>query len=195
MELLLPIRSTADSLARAALLPVDPRSLAGPGPRDHRIRRTRRVATESPGTPALHGPFRRLADAILAYRVWPEWLLRGEVAREPLRAGDTFGNRLVAVPFVHAFFAARVKEASDGAIQNGWRAGFTLQTIAGHPAVGEETIEVCKDAATGEVTARITSWSRPADWWAWPGLPVMRWMQRLAVRGAMERLRQVATAP
>ena len=171
MELLLPASPAAEPLARAALLPVDPRTLAGPGPRDHRIRETRLVAREQPGEPSPHGPFRRVADAILAYRVWPEWLMRGELARVPLRTGDTFGNRLVLLPFAHAFFPARVREAFDGPVAAGWRAGFTLQTVAGHPAVGEETIEVRKDAATGEVAARISSWSRPADWWAWPGLP------------------------
>ncbi|MBY0228654.1 MAG: DUF1990 domain-containing protein, partial [Gemmataceae bacterium] len=192
VDLLLPGSRAAEALAPAALLPVDPRALAGPGPRDHRISETRVLAREAPGEPEPDGPFRRVARAILAYEVWPEWLMVGELSGSPLRAGDTFGNRVVLAGVAHAFFAGRVKECFDGPAAGGWRAGFTLQTVSGHPAVGEETIEARKDAATGEVAARISSWSRPADWWAWPGLPLMRWLQRAAVRGALARLGRAA---
>jgi len=181
-------RGAAVLLARAAGWPLDPHAHAGPRPGDRHVDERRVVAVEPPGLPLADGPFRRVADAVLAYRVFPEWVLRGEVARVPLRVGDTFGNRFPVLPGLEVFFAGRVKAVIDEPA----RAGFTLRTVAGHPATGEETFEVVKDAVTGEVTARITSWSRVAAWCLWPVEPLFRLGQTWAVRAALDHLAAVA---
>jgi uncharacterized protein (UPF0548 family) len=188
MQLLLFGSGAESALHIAAQAPLDARVHDGPQPGDRLIDRQRLVAIEPPGPALPDGPFRRAANAILSYRVFPEWLMRPALSRAPLQAGDTFGNRVGPLPGLEAFFAGRVKEAFDGPD----RAGFTLQVVEGHPAVGEETIEVRKDVTTGEVFVRITSWSRPATWWVWLGLPLFRLTQSLAVAGALGRLALIA---
>ncbi len=176
------------ALARAARMPLDAHVTAGPRNGDRFIDERRVVAAEPPGPPLPEGPFRRVADAIMAYRIFPEWLVRGVTARVPLRAGETFANRLRVLPGVEVFFAGRVKAV----IAEDNRVGFTLQTVNGHPATGEETFEVCKDVGTGEVSVRISSWSRMAEWWMEPGEPIFRIVQAWAVRAALDNLGAVA---
>jgi uncharacterized protein (UPF0548 family) len=189
MRLILLGRGVGEALEQASRAQLDQNVLAGPRPGDKLVDERVRIGTEPPGSPLPGGPFRRAADTILAYRVFPEWLVTGVVSRTPLREGDTFGNLVHLLPGVGVFFAGRVKEV----IEEPWRAGFTLQTVKGHPATGEETFAVKKDAPTGEVFAHITSWSRAGSWLMWLGLPVFRWVQMRAVRGALKVLAAAAT--
>lgn len=131
----------------------------GPGPRDRRDRYVRVVGAEPPGPPADDGPFRRVADAIFAYRVFPTTVLVGELRRTPVQVGDTVGIRYRGFRAVDLFFAARVVDVFDEAHADGGRAGFTYRTLAGHPELGEETFAVDKHP-DGRVEVSLTSWSR-----------------------------------
>lgn len=42
--------------------------------------------------------------------------------------------------------------------------GFAYGTLPGHPETGEERFEVERDPTSGEVTARVTAFSRPGTW-------------------------------
>src|SRR5205823_14800753 len=104
----------------------------GPGSRDNRDTYERIVATEPPGEPEADGPFRRVADAILRYDIFPGWLVAGLLRRTPLQFGDTIGICYHLVPGIDLFFAARVIERFDEAAGKLWRAGFTYRTLPGH---------------------------------------------------------------
>lgn len=188
MRLLLLGYGVEAALERAGRTPVVSGVEAGPQVGDRRIDEKLLIGVEPVGPAVPDGLFRRAAEAILAYRVFPEWIVRPVLARVPLQVGDTFGNRAWVVPGLDVFFAGRVTETFDGPD----RAGFSLRTVAGHPAVGEETIEVRKDVETGEVFVRISSWSRPGNWLVWLGWPIFGLVQRFAVRRALDRLARLA---
>src|SRR5262245_40466441 len=85
----------------------------GPRRGGHRDAYERTVAWEEPGEPAPGGPHRRVAEAILCYRIFPPHLVTGILRREPLDMGDTVGIGFRLVPGVELLFAARVTDRFD----------------------------------------------------------------------------------
>lgn len=164
----------------------------GPGPRDNRDVYERVVALEASGEPEANGPFRRVADAILRYDIFPRWLVNGVLGHAPLETGDTVGICYHFVPGIDLFFAARVIERFDERAGQLWRTGFTYRTLRGHPELGEETFSVEKEWATGKVTVALRSWSRPGILLAWLGYPFTRLIQKLASREALNHLQRQA---
>ncbi len=160
----------------------------GPQPSDDRDRYARVVGREPPGDPLADGPFRRVASAILDYRVFPSWLITRVMENTPVRVGDTVGLTYRLLPGLRMFVASRVIELID----EPGRTGFTYRTLAGHAELGEETFAVEKDRETGEVTASLTSWSRPGHWLTRIGYPYARWRQRHASRAALANLAATA---
>lgn len=174
--------------------PLWPAIADGPGPRDHRDVYEAEVAREPPGPPLSRGPFRAVADAILAYRIFPSSFVTGVLRRSPVELGDTVGIRYHLPLGVDLFFAARVVARFDGADGPRWRTGFTYQTLVGHPELGEETFAVEKSVDDGRISASLRSWSRPGTWLAKLGAPVVRRLQVGASRAALRNLRQIAQA-
>jgi uncharacterized protein (UPF0548 family) len=179
-------------LARWERRPDSPGVEHGPGPGDNRDDFTAEVAREPPGPPLSGGPFRRVAEAIHDYRVFPGRVVVGVLRRRPVRVGDTVGIRYRLLGGVSLFFAARVTERFDGETQGVWRSGFRYRTLRGHPELGEETFAVEKDLATGRVRASLRSWSRPGIWLSRRLRPLARLAQVSANRAALWQLRQVA---
>lgn len=145
------------------------------------------VGQEPLGPPEVDGPYRRAAQAIMAYRIFPPNVGSG-VLRRPVRVGDTVGLLYRFLPGVSLFFASRVTEVFDGAGGRGWKAGFTYRTLPGHPELGEETFAVEKDAVTGEVRFYLESWSRPGHMLTWLFLPLARRVQRGASLAALHAM-------
>jgi uncharacterized protein (UPF0548 family) len=163
-----------------------------PGPGDYRDVHEREVAAEGPGEPAAHGPFRRLADAVLGFDVFPPGLVTAVLRRKPVDVGDTVGVCYHFLPGLDLFFAARVVDRFDGPAGPLWRTGFTYRTLRGHPELGEETFCVEKDLATGRVRVALRSWSRRAMWLARAAGPVGRRLQLQAGRAALDHLEHIA---
>src|SRR5438477_323856 len=80
----------------------------GPTNRDRRANLERLVAVEARGDPEPDGPFRRAADAILRYDIFPPRLATKVLRRERLQTGDTVGMRYHLLPGVDLFFASRI---------------------------------------------------------------------------------------
>ncbi|SEH83283.1 Uncharacterized protein, UPF0548 family [Mycolicibacterium rutilum] len=59
------------------------------------------------------------------------------------------------------------------------RRGFAYGTLPGHAESGEELFLVTYDAATEEVSAVVTAFSRHATWWSRLGAPVTSFVQRV----------------
>ncbi len=175
--------------------PFSPGVEAGPGPRDNRDSYERFVATEAPGVPEPDGPFRRLADAVLGYQVFPSWLVNGVLRRTPVEVGDAVGIRYHFCPGFDFFFAARVYERFDEQAGEWWRAGFSYRTLRGHPETGEETFSVEKEMATGRVRVALRSWSRPGIFLAKLGYPLTRRIQKRASAAALDHLEEIAHTP
>jgi uncharacterized protein (UPF0548 family) len=169
-------------------------ALAGPGPSDDRDRHARVVGHEISGEPLPLGPFRRVATAIMDYRIFPSPLITAILARTPVQLGDTVGLTYRLLPGLRMFVASRVIDVFDGPTPTGWRTGFTYRTLAGHAELGEEAFAVEKDRETGEVTASLTAWSRPGHWLTRIGYLYARWCQKHAGRAALDHLEEVARA-
>jgi uncharacterized protein (UPF0548 family) len=169
-----------------------PAVVAGPRPADDRDLHVRGVARELPGDPLPEGPFRRVAATIGEYRIFSPRLITPVLAKTPVEVGDTVGLTYRLLPGLRLFVACRVIDVFDGPSATGWRAGFTYRTLAGHVELGEETFAVEKDWTTGEVTASLTSWSRPGHWLTRIGYWYARWCQTDAGRGALDRLEVIA---
>src|SRR5262249_43402938 len=123
--------------------------------------------------------------------VFPPSLVRG-LLRRPVRAGDTFGVCYRFLPGVDLFFGGRVTDAFDGPHGDDWRAGFTFQTLVGHPETGEETFAVAKDGRTGAVEVSLSNWSRPGLLLTRLAGPYTRWAQRSASYAALDHLQDIA---
>ena len=174
-------------------LPLAPGVADGPRPDDRRGFYERVVAHEAPGAPEADGPYRRLARAVRGYRIFPNRLVTGVLARDPVEAGDTFGICYHFLPGIDLFFTGRVTDSFDGPGPSGvWRAGFTFQTVQGHPVLGEETFFVEKDAASGGVRVGLSNWSRAGTWLTWLARPYLRWTQDRASYAALDELARVA---
>jgi hypothetical protein len=168
---------------------------AGPQPGGRRDRYERVVAQEQLGDPEPGGPCERLADAILSYQIFPPALVSGVLSRAPIQPGDTYGICYHFLPGVDLLFGGRVTHCFRGREGDVWRAGFTFQTVAGHPMVGEETFWVEKDRATGTVKAGLHSWSRPGTWLTRLGKPFLRRVQVRASHAALDEMAKTAAAP
>ncbi len=165
---------------------------AGPRPADHRDRHEAEVAVELPGPPTPAGPYRQLARAIMAFDVFPPWLVTPYCRHQPVEIGDTLGVCYHFLPGLDLFFAARVVARFDRLADGVWKAGFTYGTLAGHPMIGEETFSAEKSLATGRISAALRSWSRPGILSARLTYPVVRRLQLRAGRAALAHLAQVA---
>jgi uncharacterized protein (UPF0548 family) len=166
----------------------------GPRQGDARDCHERVVAHEDPGPPAAEGPYRRLAEAILHYDIFPPALVTAVVRRAPVEVGDTVGVCYRLVPGLALFFAARVTERFDVPEGNVWRTGFTYRTLAGHPKCGEETFSVEKDMNTGSVTVALRSWSRSGMFLDRALSPWTRRLQLQAGCAALDHLQGKAAA-
>src|SRR5262249_52949511 len=153
------------------------------------------VARERPGPPEPGGPHRRLARAVLGYRIFPPRLVTGVLRRRPVAVGDTVGTCYHLFRGVDLFFASRVVDAFDGPAGDLWRTGFTHRPLAGHPVLGEETFSVEKDLRTGRVRAALRSRSRPGIWLSRLLAPLMRQFQAHAGRAALDHLARLARGP
>jgi uncharacterized protein (UPF0548 family) len=167
--------------------------LDGPRASDNFDRHAAVVGSERPGEPQPDGPFRRVAQAIAAYRIFPPRLVERVLRRTPIQVGDTVGMSYRIGPGARMFMACRVIDVFDGLKDGVWRSGFTYRTLPGHAALGDETFAVEKDLATGEVTVSLTAWSRPGHWLMRVGYPYARWCQRHAGRAALANLKAAAT--
>jgi len=173
--------------------PFSPTVEVGPRANDRRDCFERVVAVESAGEPEPWGPHRRVAQAIFAYRMFPETLVTPVLLRSPLDVGDTVGILYHFLPGLDLFCGARVVKCFDGAWEGVWRTGFKYRTLLGHPELGEETFSVEKEIATGQVVAALRSWSRPGTWLTWLGAPYARRAQVHANNSALCHLAAVAT--
>lgn len=171
--------------------PVHPQTLAGPDQRAYWDYHSRIIAVEPPGPPLPGSAFERAAEAILHYRVFPEWLGSG-VLNRAVEVGDTVGLRYRLLPGVQLFFASRVSEVFDERNQERWVRGFTYQTLAGHPEIGAETFAVQKELATGAVIVSLHAWSRLGLGWLRPLEFLARRWQLQAGRAALDSLEQQA---
>jgi hypothetical protein len=158
---------------------------------DNRDVHERVVAQEAPGPPEPSGAFRALTKAIRAYRIFPEGIVERVLASEPVEVGDTVGASYHAIPGMDLFFASRVTAVLDDRIGDIWRAGFTYQTLIGHPELGEETFSVEKEDATGRITVALRSWSRPGSWLTWVAYPYARCCQLRAGNAALDHLEKL----
>jgi uncharacterized protein (UPF0548 family) len=172
--------------------PFSPTVEQGPRADDRRDRFERVVAVEAAGEPEPGGPHRRVAQAILAFEVFPPALVSPVLLRTPLQVGDTVGILFHFLPGLDLFCGARVLECFDEARDGIWRTGFKYRTLLGHPELGEETFSVEKDMATGTVVAALRSWSRPGTWLTWLAAPYTRRIQVRAVNSALDHLASLA---
>lgn len=149
------------------------------------------LATESPGEPEENGPYRKIADSVLGYRVFGPKIGEPVILTQRVDPGETIGLAYRFLPGLRLFFASRVVEVfEDEETEEGWRSGFVYRTLVKHPEVGEEIFEVMKHR-DGAVTFRLEAWSRPNLWYvkllgAWA-----RYIQRYAARCAVEHLSQL----
>jgi hypothetical protein len=172
--------------------PITPAVAAGPQPGDNRDVHERVVAQEAPGPPESDGAFGELTKTIRAYRIFPESMVERVLGREPVEIGDTVCACYNVFPGIDLLFASRVSAVFDDRDGDHWRAGFTYQTLVGHPELGEETFSVEKDDATGRITVALRSWSRPGAWLTWLAYPFARRGQVRAGRAALDHLESLA---
>lgn len=183
MNLLLPWQ--APDLAAWEARPVATGISRGAPPSAARDAYRRVIARERPGPPEENGPYAGVARAIAGYRVFPDWLIAPVLRRAPVRPGDTVG---IFFRPLRLFFAARVSEVIDAP----FLAGFTYQTLQGHPEYGEETFAVEKDPQSGNITASLESWSLPGLPLTRLATPLVRWLQRFASEQALRNLERYA---
>lgn len=151
-------------------------------------RHERIVAVEPHGPPELGGPFARVAEAIMRYDIFPPHVGSGLYKQVPVRLGDAVGLRYRFLPGVELIFASRVIEIIDEEC----RRGFTYRTLDWHPEKGQETFEVRKNPATGEVRASLTAWSAPGLFLTSLIYHLARKLQLQAGRAALDHLEAIA---
>jgi uncharacterized protein (UPF0548 family) len=184
----------APDLAKWEARPIWPAIAEGPRERDPRDRHRRDVAVEPPGEPVPRGPFERAAAAIMRFDVFPPRVITGVLRRTPVDIGDTVGARYRGFRVFDVFFAARVIATFRGALGELHRAGFTYQTLVGHPELGEETFCVEKHLPTGRVSVELSSWSRPAILVSRALSPLVRRLQLRGGRSALDHLAAIAVS-
>lgn len=150
------------------------------------------LAVENEGEPVDGGPFERVEDSILRYRIFGPKIGTPITECNQVEMGETVGLVYRFLPILSLFFASRVvdifrrEETADG-----WRSGFIYRTLECHPELGEEIFEVTK-LKTGAVSLRIEAWSRPNLWYVKLFTPWSRYIQKRAARCAVEYLTGVA---
>lgn len=150
------------------------------------------LAVESPGPPEANGPYRRLSESVLAYRVFGPKIGQPVILTHRVDPGETIGLCYRFMPGLRLFFASRVVEVfEDEVTEEGWRSGFVYQTLVHHPEVGEEIFEIHKHR-DGTVTFRLEAWSRPNLWFVKLFRSWARRIQKRAARCAVEYLQSVA---
>ena len=133
--------------------------------------------------------FARATDAIrswAAQRAAGFDLLPATPALEP---GETLVLAFRSFPFF-VTGAARVVYVVDEPD----RFGFAYGTLPGHPEKGEEAF-IVERGPTGDVTFRITAFSRPQALLTWLGGPIARMVQKKTTRRYLQGLVDAARPP
>ena len=177
-------------LERWCALDPDPRAAGGPLPGCYRDVFERQVGREPVGPPGrLH---QGMAAELLRFNVFPPHRITPVLAGSPIRLGTTVGVQYHLIrPLVSLFFAARVVRMVDGPEADGWRTGFTYQTLPHHPELGEELFCVTK-REDGSIWVSLTSWSVPGTMLTRLGRPITRWAQARTNEAALHHLHGVA---
>jgi uncharacterized protein (UPF0548 family) len=129
--------------------------------------------------------FDRLLELVMCYRIFPPSLLSATVCEADgrLAPGSTVVQRIFMGP-IGLESGVRVSECFD-TLQAGVRsAGFECRTLVGHPERGVERFTLTLQPE-GRIAFAIDSRSRLAAWYALPGAPVARAIQRRAVASAL----------
>jgi uncharacterized protein (UPF0548 family) len=129
--------------------------------------------------------FDRLLELVMRYRIFPPSLLRATVCEADgrLAPGSTVVQRIFLGP-IGLESAVRVSKCFDMLQAGVRRAGFECRTLAGHPERGVERFTLTLHPE-GQISFAIDSRSRLAAWYALPGAPVARAIQRHAVAAAL----------
>lgn len=150
------------------------------------------LALEAEGEPTPGGPFERVAESVLGYRVFGPKIGRPVIYSQKVSVDETIGLCYRFLPGLRLFFASRVVEVFEREeTELGWRSGFVYQTLVKHPEVGEEIFEVTK-LRTGQVKFRLEAWSLPNLWYVKLFGPYGRRIQKYAARCAVDTLTRVA---
>jgi len=112
--------------------------------------------------------FEQAADALLSGAVQRRAGATVRMSDTPLRVGTRIDMRLG--PFGIPCLVVWAERGDQ-------HAGFAYGSLPGHPESGEERFELTL-APTGEVTFRITAFSRPGRWFTRLAWPVNRAIQR-----------------
>jgi len=144
------------------------------------------IGRERPGPPERGGPFQIACRMVSEYE-----FADARIVRAVYRSGDELLGRdmLLEGRFcgLRFYLGVRVTGVIDETRDTGhgpeqvW--GWCYQTLQGHLEQGRLSYEVIKNLATGEVTFRVTGYSRPAR----IANPVIRWGFRLFGRWTQER--------
>ena len=128
--------------------------------------------------------FRRAADAVLSFDFFRAAGERVEASQPRAAAGVTVTSEVHLGPLLLLRAPCRVVWTQV----SGDRAGFAYGTLPGHPARGEESFVVTREA--DGVWFTITSFSRPARWTMAVAGPVAPLLQRLYARVRARALRR-----
>ena len=136
-----------------------------------------------PGESA-HARFRRTADRLWSYDIFPPALMRPTLCSEEGRVnkGVVIVQRVRVGPAVIES-AVRVIDAWASEGDDVEEAGFTYATLAGHPETGVSTFSVARHG--DDVEFAIKARSRPGTLPTRIGRPLSRAFQRAATRAAL----------
>jgi uncharacterized protein (UPF0548 family) len=143
--------------------------------------------------PARAAAVERALAAVLAYRIFPPERLVAALPGMRVEPGATIvqGFRLGPIGLIAAVRVVNVFDRERDGVR---RAGFSYQTLAGHPARGAMTVAVVDDATADEARLELDVVSRPDGWLARLGAPVARRVQRSLTRAALARVVALANA-
>jgi uncharacterized protein (UPF0548 family) len=128
--------------------------------------------------------FRRACDAIRAWKMLPPEIAVVWPEAAPIAVGQEVIVRLQSLG-VSALGPCRIVYVVDEQLPGAARFGFAYGTLPGHLASGEERFLVERTAHDDAVWYELTAFSRPAKWWTWLTLPLLRAAQRnFVVRSA-----------
>jgi uncharacterized protein (UPF0548 family) len=144
------------------------------------------VGHEPPGAPLPGGAWERARLLVRRYEFTDPGILRAVyrrdadlLGRDMLLEGRFYGLRF--------YLGVRVTDVVDEMRGSGALAervwGWSYQTLEGHLEQGRLSYEVLKNLASGEVTFRVSGYSRPAP----VPSPVIRWGFRLFGRWTQKR--------
>ncbi len=144
------------------------------------------LGREAPGPPEPGGAWETACRLVSQYEFADARILRGVYRRDSALLGR---NMLLEGRFfgLRFYVGVRVTGVIDserdagGGRERVW--GWCYQTLQGHLEQGRLSYEVIKNLGTGQVTFRVTGYSRPAP----IANPVIRWGFRLFGRWTQER--------